>query len=91
MEKNSELITRPPNAWVLYMKDKRKELLLDGSKIPTSELIRHIGILWKDEREEVLNRYSNLSKIGQVEHQKDNPLYRIHDRRKRKRMDSDVT
>lgn len=74
--------TRPPNAWVLYMKDKRAMLANNASPtISASEMFKYIGNLWKHESNLVRDFYSNLSLEGQKDHQKAHPHYRIHQKK----------
>jgi len=63
--RQSEATTRPPNAWILYLKDKRAEIELLGYPVLESkDILNHVGMLWKDETVETRALYNNMWRQG---------------------------
>ena len=69
----------PPNAWVLYRRDKVKDL---SGSVPRSELSGIISAMWKVETPEVRAHYRHLRDMKKAEYKNSHPGYRLHPMKK---------
>ncbi|WP_172575395.1 HMG-box domain-containing protein [endosymbiont GvMRE of Glomus versiforme] len=79
-------IPRPPNAFILYRKDKAALFrdLLEVRLITNQQISKEIAKLWRNESFEVKERYKKLAKSFDEEHKKNNPSYKYSPQKKNK-------
>ncbi|KAJ7292234.1 high mobility group box domain-containing protein, partial [Mycena rebaudengoi] len=66
-------VPRPPNCWILYRSDKRKEL----GKMHENEASKMISARWKSEVPHVRAKYEQLANEKKEEHTRMYPDYRF--------------
>jgi len=72
---------RPPNAFILYRKDKQKSVQEREVGITNNEVSKVIGDMWKQETKEVKDHYQALAQQSREQHQKEYPGYKYAPRR----------
>jgi hypothetical protein len=72
---------RPPNAFILYRKDKQKSVQEREIGITNNEVSKVIGDMWKQETKEVKDHYQALAQQSREQHQKEYPGYKYAPRR----------
>ncbi|KAK0725630.1 high mobility group box domain-containing protein, partial [Lasiosphaeris hirsuta] len=74
-------VSRPPNAYILYRKDKHKELKESHGGIHNNEISVLTGAMWKNETPEVRAKYYAKSLAMKDEIIRRHPEYRYKPRR----------
>lgn len=84
-EKQPVRISRPPNPWILYRKDKLVHLMNshpEHKKLPQAELSKLISTMWRSESAPVRQYYELQADIAKEQHQKDHPEYQYRPQKK---------
>lgn len=67
LKQNSKRIRRPPNAFMLFAKEKRREIIRENPGMPNKIVSIHLGLMWKNlSIEEMIKYYQqakNLEKL----------------------------
>ncbi|KAJ1927967.1 slightly ste11-like protein [Tieghemiomyces parasiticus] len=74
-------IGRPHNSFILYRRDKQKEIVRDNPNLNQKFVSKKVGEMWKNESKEVKEHYARLAEIEKQEHKKRHPDYRYNPRR----------
>ncbi|KAJ1658466.1 hypothetical protein IWQ61_002288 [Dispira simplex] len=82
----AEKVARPHNSFILYRKDKAKEITRDNPNMNQKEVSKTIGKLWREESKEVKEHYARLSQIHKEEHRRKHPTYKYTPRKGRKQQ-----
>jgi len=65
--RNDIVKTRPPNAWIMYLKDKRAEIEYAGFPIlEPKDVFSYVSKQWKEETTEVRATYNNMWRQGML-------------------------
>lgn len=64
-----EKIRRPPNAFMIFAKERRREILYSNQRITNKEVSKQLGVEWRNLSEEARARYQRLSEELRQEHQ----------------------
>ncbi|OLY79368.1 Silenced mating-type M-specific polypeptide Mc [Smittium mucronatum] len=75
---------RPPNAFILYRKDKQEGVIKMNSGVSNKEISCIIGKMWRKESEEVRNEYKERAENEKIKHQKLYPNYKYQPRKSKK-------
>ncbi|XP_011877698.1 PREDICTED: sex-determining region Y protein-like isoform X2 [Vollenhovia emeryi] len=81
-----EHIKRPMNAFMVWARQKRKEISQEHPKMHNSEISKMLGTMWKELSQEDKVPYLEQAKCLRSQHQKDYPNYKYRPRRKPKVM-----
>lgn len=84
-EKQPVRISRPPNPWILYRKDKLVHLMNshpEHKKLPQAELSKLISTMWRSESAPIRQYYELQADIAKEQHQKDHPEYQYRPQKK---------
>lgn len=79
-----EHIKRPMNAFMVWSRQKRKEISQVHPKMHNSEISKKLGAIWKELSDEDKTPYVEKAKSLRNQHQKDYPNYKYRPRRKSK-------
>ncbi|KAL2311744.1 Mating-type M-specific polypeptide Mc [Schizosaccharomyces pombe] len=79
--KSTERTPRPPNAFILYRKEKHATLLKSNPSINNSQVSKLVGEMWRNESKEVRMRYFKMSEFYKAQHQKMYPGYKYQPRK----------
>ncbi|GBC04466.1 hypothetical protein RclHR1_00570022 [Rhizophagus clarus] len=73
--KGTERTPRPPNAFMIYRRNKAAEIkyLLEGEK--SAVISKIIGNMWKEERDEVKELFKTMARVAEKRHAKKHPNY----------------
>ncbi|CAG8840259.1 41755_t:CDS:2, partial [Gigaspora margarita] len=80
---------RPPNAFILYRRDKQSKIVAANEGISNNEVSKEIGILWRNEPLEVKILWQKLAEEAKLEHMRKYPEYKYRPHRpneKRRRI-----
>ena len=66
---SGEKIRRPPNAFMIFAKERRREILYSNQRITNKEVSKRLGVEWRNLPEETRARYQKLSEELRQEHQ----------------------
>lgn len=84
MSRSPDHIKRPMNAFMVWSKERRKELAQENPRMHNSELSKKLGSEWKALREEEKRPYIEDAKKIREQHMVEYPHYRYRPRRKPK-------
>lgn len=71
---------RPPNPWIIYRREKLKELgkpKPGEPKIPQSQISKTISQMWRNESDEVKKKYERMAEYAKAEHARMYPNYKF--------------
>ncbi|KAF8996413.1 high mobility group box domain-containing protein, partial [Cyathus striatus] len=74
-------IKRPENCWVLFRKDKQKEIIATEGKLPRDEMSKRISKLWKSLPQNIRYVYECRAARMKLQHQLDNQGYQYQPKR----------
>ncbi|KAJ2483379.1 hypothetical protein IWW56_000382 [Coemansia sp. RSA 2131] len=78
---------RPPNAFILYRKDKQAEVIRDNPGVSNKDVSCIIGQMWKSETPDVQDKFRELAEMEKKKHKELHPNYKYQPRKpKNKRM-----
>lgn len=91
---SGEKIRRPPNAFMIFAKDRRREILYSNRSLTNKEVSKVLGSEWRLLSPDVRTRYQQMSEEMRHEHQLKYPGYyyspiearRMKEERKMKRL-----
>lgn len=66
---SGEKIRRPPNAFMIFAKDRRREILYSNQKMTNKDVSKQLGAEWRNLSLAEKNHYKNLSEQLRLEHQ----------------------
>ena len=75
---------RPPNAFILYRKDKQSGIAIANLGITNNDISRIIGQMWRNETESVRQQYQALAERVKAEHRIKFPNYKYSPKRPKK-------
>ena len=84
MERPRKKQKRPPNGYILYCLEKRKELRVLHPDLPNIEISRMLGDNWKSLDESERRPYKEKAKALQADFKQQNPDYRYEKARERR-------
>lgn len=86
MSRTPDHIKRPMNAFMVWSKQRRKELAQEHPRMHNSELSKRLGTEWKNLSDAEKRPYIDDAKRIREQHMVDHPGYRYRPRRKPKNM-----
>ncbi|PVU89430.1 hypothetical protein BB559_005100 [Furculomyces boomerangus] len=75
---------RPPNAFILYRKDKQESVIKSHSGVSNKEISVIIGKMWKSEPTDVKDKYKEMAEEEKRKHKKLYPDYKYQPRKSKK-------
>ncbi|OMJ19744.1 Silenced mating-type M-specific polypeptide Mc [Smittium culicis] len=75
---------RPPNAFILYRKDKQEEVIKKNLGVSNKEISCIIGKMWREETDQVRDKYKENAENEKKKHQKMYPDYKYKPRKSKK-------
>ena len=70
---NGEKIRRPPNAFMIFAKERRREILYSNRELTNKDVSKILGEKWHALPDEVRAQYKRLSDEMRAEHQSKYP------------------
>lgn len=87
----NERVKRPMNAFILWSRERRRELANDDPNMHNFEISKRLGIEWNRlEAKEKKHFYDEAQKLKE-EHRKNHPNYKYHPKRKPRRRFSPIS
>ncbi|XP_024871138.1 transcription factor Sox-1a-like [Temnothorax curvispinosus] len=83
---HEEHVKRPMNAFMVWSRQKRKEISQEHPKMHNSEISKMLGVMWKELPVKDKDPYVEQAKSLRNQHMKDHPNYKYRPRRKLKKM-----
>ncbi|PVU91441.1 hypothetical protein BB559_004131 [Furculomyces boomerangus] len=77
---------RPPNAFIIYRKEKQADVLKKNQGVSNKEISKIIGKMWREESQEVKDTYKGKAEVEKNNHKKKFPDYKYKPRKSKKNI-----